>query len=141
MANCQQVDPCSDAQMDANTAERPWATNNPRWRPYAYGKLSDMLPASDTINSPYFVLLMVADDPSETDGNPSKDGITPCPPNQTVGCNPGTGVLALRAEAFGPRGAHAVLELLVARADPADSDYNDPSGGSAVKILSWREVR
>lgn len=120
MANCQQVADCSDTQMNANTAERPWATNNPRWRAYAYGNLADMLPASDTINSPYYVLLLVADDPSENDGNPMKDGITPCTPGVTTGCNAGTGVLALRAEAFGPRGAHKVIEVTVARTDTTE---------------------
>ena len=40
-ANCPQVVPpppfCSDAQMNANTADRPWGRNNPRWRLYAWG--------------------------------------------------------------------------------------------------------
>jgi PilX N-terminal len=120
MANCQQVADCSDAQMDAITAERPWAKNNPRWRAYAYGNLADMLPASDTINSPYYVLLMVADDPSENDDKPWIDGITPCSPGVTTGCNAGTGVLSLRAEAFGPRGAHKVIEVTVARTDTTE---------------------
>jgi len=130
MANCQKVDPCSGADMDAITSERPWGVNNPRWRAYAYGFLTDMLPASDTINSPYYVLLMVADDPSENDGNPSKDGITPCPPGTTTGCNPGTGVLALRAESFGPRGAHKVIEVTVARTDtaPLERGYTGQRG-------------
>ncbi|OLD22050.1 MAG: hypothetical protein AUJ01_01060 [Acidobacteria bacterium 13_1_40CM_3_65_5] len=112
MANCQKIDPCSDADMNANTAERPWSTDNPRWQAYAYGNLADMLPSTDTINSPYFVLLMVADDPSETDHNPSKDGAS--------ADNPGSGVLALRAEAFGPRGAHKVIEVTVARTDTTE---------------------
>ena len=122
MANCQRTTPaCTDADMNANTAERPWATNNPRWRAYAYGYMTDLLPAADTINSPYYVLLMVADDPSETDNNPSKDGVVPCttdPPDPL--CNPGTGVLALRAEAFGPNGAHKVIEVTVARTDTTE---------------------
>jgi type IV pilus assembly PilX-like protein len=123
MANCQRTAPlCTDADMNANTAERPWATNNPRWRAYAYGYLTDMLPASDTINSPFYVVLMVADDPSETDGNPARDGVTPCPapPADQTGCNPGTGVLALRAEAFGPNGAHKIIEVTVARTDTTE---------------------
>jgi Tfp pilus assembly protein PilX len=121
MANCQQVADCTDAQMNANTLERPWSTNNPRWRAYAYGNLADMLPASDTINSAYYVLLLVADDPSENDNNPYKDGVVPCTGNPPApGCNGGTGVLSLRAEAFGPRGAHKVLEVTVARTDTTE---------------------
>jgi len=49
VANCDHVAPCTAAEMDANTGMRPWASNNPRWQLYAYGKLTDMLPVSDTI--------------------------------------------------------------------------------------------
>jgi len=74
MANCQKVSDCSVADMNTSTSERPWATNNPRWKLYAYSNLRDMLPASDSINSDFYVTVMVADDPSESDGDPTKDG-------------------------------------------------------------------
>lgn len=112
MANCQKVTACSTAEMDAVTAERPWAANNPRWKLYAYANLKDLLPAADTINSPYYVMVMVADDPSENDGDPTKDG--------AVATNPGSGVIAMRAEAFGPRGAHKVIELTLSRTDTTE---------------------
>jgi hypothetical protein len=64
------------------------------------------LPAG-TVNSPIYVAVMVGDDPSETDGNPLMDG--------NDGANPGSGVLSLRAEAFGPHGTHRVIEATVAR--------------------------
>ena len=73
-----------------------------------------------TVNSPFYVIAMVADDPSETDDNPLADGIE--------GIHPGAGVLALRMEAFGPRRAHRVVEATVSR---------QPS----VRLLSWRELR
>lgn len=119
MANCNRPEACSDADMDAVRADRPWGPNNPRWQLYAYGRLTEMVPAT-TINSPFYIMVMVADDPSEDDGNPLLDG--------SGGTNPGAGVLALRAEAFGPRGAHRVIEVTVAR--PTD-----------MRLLSWREVR
>lgn len=112
MANCQKVTDCSSADMDAVTGERPWATNNPRWKLYAYANLKDLLPATNTINSPYYVMVMVADDPSENDGDPTKDG--------AVATNPGSGVIAMRAEAFGPRGAHKVIELTLSRTDTTE---------------------
>ena len=112
MANCQKITTCSVTDMNAVTTERPWAANNPRWQLYAYAKLQDMLPATDTINSPYYVMVMVADDPSETDGDPTKDGADVT--------NPGSGVIAMRAEAFGPRGAHKVIELTLARTDTTE---------------------
>jgi hypothetical protein len=126
MANCGKVATCSTADMQGNaTGERPWTINNPRWNLYAYGNLRDLLPMTDTINSPYYVVVMVADDPSETDANPLLDGIKACETGDTPGsgagqCNPGTGVIAMRAEAFGPRGAHKVIELTLARTDTTE---------------------
>jgi hypothetical protein len=119
MANCDQPSACSDSDMDQVRAYRPWGPNNPRWQLYVYGPLSQMVPTG-TINSPFYVIGMVADDPSENDANPLLDGIDTT--------NPGAGVLALRAEAFGPRGAHRVIEATVAR---------QPD----MRLLSWREVR
>ena len=129
MANCQKVTTCSDAEMNDSTLnkERPWTVNNPRWKLYAYANLKDMLPVTDTINSPYYVVVMVADDPSENDGNPLLDGgrqcgqgESPLPPPQGTGCNPGTNVIAMRAESFGPRGAHKVLEVTLARTNTTE---------------------
>ena len=130
LANCDHVAACTDAEMNAVSAMRPWTTNNPRWKLYSYGKLADMLPASDTINSSYYVVLMVGDDPSENDDDPLHDGVTPCPLDDPTGsiktmtnpvtCNLGSGVIALRAEAFGPRGAHKVIEITVARTDTSE---------------------
>ena len=111
MANCQKVTACSTTEMDTVTTERPWGGNNPRWQLYAYGKMSDLMPTA-SVDSAYYVVVMVADDPSENDGLPLVDGIS-----QT---NPGTGVLAMRAEAFGPRGAHKVIEMTVARTDTTE---------------------
>lgn len=119
MANCGHVGPCSGAEMDAVTAERPWGANNPRWQLYAYGWLRDTTPAG-TIDSAYYVIVLVGDDPAENDGNPLQDGAG-------TG-NPGTGVVAVRAEALGPRGARKVVELTVARQ-------------AGPRLLSWREMR
>jgi hypothetical protein len=127
IANCQKVTTCSDADMnDSTNRERPWTVNNPRWKLYAYANLKDMLPVTDTINSPYYVVVMVADDPSESDGNPLLDGVKPCedpldvPGSGAGNCNPGSGVIAMRAEAFGPHGAHKVIELTLARTETTE---------------------
>ena len=122
LANCEHVATCTAAEMDAFSGIRPWTQNNPRWQLYAYGKLADMLPASDTINSAYYVMVMVADDPSDNDNDPFHDGVVPCayPTIVPPACNPGTGVIAMRAEAFGPRGAHKVIEVTLARTDTSE---------------------
>jgi hypothetical protein len=97
------------------------------------------------VSSPFYAVVMVGDDPSETDNNPLVDGSALCAAGQTSGCNPGTGVLALRAEAFGPFGAHKIIEATVSRTVRAISGdaqgYNSGSGQPGVRILSWREMR
>jgi hypothetical protein len=141
LANCRKAAPCSDSEMDDINAERPWGINNPRWQPFAWGYLDDIAPPGTT-SSPFFVIVLAADDAAENDGNPLRDGLAPCPQGQVSACNPGTGVLALRAEAFGPFGAHKVLELTISRPDDgSDADEGIGSGEADVRILSWREVR
>ena len=123
MQNCRKVTACSASDLTANTAQRPWGANNPVWRLFAYGALSSLL-SPHAIESAYYVIVMIADDPSENDDDPLRDGQGPT--------NPGTGVLSLRAEAFGPRGARQVVEVTVAR----------PGGeGFGVRVLSWRLIR
>ena len=120
MANCQKTTPCGLADMQAITLERPWGLNNPQWQLFAYGKVNDLLPqgaSSGGINSPYYVVVLVGDDPSEDDNDPLHDGGPPVQPFLT---NPGYGVLAMRAEAYGPKGSHKVIELTVARTNPTE---------------------
>ena len=126
----------------AMSAVRPWGANNPQWRLFASGALKDLLPGAAS-DSPFYVVVLVADDPSENDGNPLADGVTACEPGAAEPCNPGTGRIVLRAEAFGPFGAHTLLELTVARpgAIERQADYNSGVDQAGVRILSWRELR
>jgi hypothetical protein len=121
IANCGRVTTCSDSQMDALTDDRPWGANNPRWQPYAYGPLREMLP-SGTIDSPSYVVVLVADDQSENDANPLIDG--------AGSNNPGRGVLTLRSQSFGPKNAHHGVEATVARRETSDT----------LRVLSWRDL-
>lgn len=116
--NCGKPAGCSDTDMDRVSAERPWGANNPRWRVYGCGALEDLAAAP----SPYYVVLLVGDDPLETDGNPLTDG--------AGSGNPGRNVLVLLGEAFGPGGVHGVVELTVRR-----------DTGSSVRVRSWRLLR
>jgi hypothetical protein len=110
VVRCGKITACSDADMDnANIA--PWASNNPRWQLYAYGPVNDMLP-TETINSQMYVVVWVADDPSENDGMPLQDGNTLD--------NPGRGVIALLAHAYGPDGTERVVEMTVARTNTTE---------------------
>lgn len=117
-ASCQKT-ACSDGDMDAITDDRPWGPNNPRWRLFAFGRVRDLLPAG-ALDAPHYVVVMVGDDPGETDNDPTRDAIAG---------NPGAGIVAVRAEAFGPGQAHKVVELTAMHGD------------GAPRVLSWREVR
>jgi hypothetical protein len=153
-ANCRKGDGCSDAAIDAITAERPWGANNPRWQLFEWGYLND-LTSSATVHSPFYVVVMVADDPSECDDNPLVDGgpVVSCPAG-TKG-NPGAGMLMMRAEAFGPFGSHRAIEVILtstknspenAELMPPEgaadtTDYGSGTGQAGVRLLTWHEVR
>ncbi len=96
---CCGSDSLSGALQAQTNAEDPWLANNPTWRLFAWGSVKNLLPTT-TIDSKEYVVVWVADDPTENDGNPQKDV---------------NGVLTLRAEAFGPSGAHKVVEVTVSR--------------------------
>ena len=84
------------AESDAGAA---WGANNPRWRLFAWGPINEMLP-NNTIDSPMYVSVWIADDPAEADGDPAADT---------------NGTLTLHAEAYGPAGTRKVIEVTVAR--------------------------
>jgi hypothetical protein len=123
MLDCGIPDGCGEEDLNAWTDERPWGFNNPRWRLYAYGPVSAMLP-TDTINSKDYVVVWIADDPSETDNDPTTDGAPGqnCDQTNDPQCsnNPGLGVLAMHAEAYGPGGTRRVIEVTLARTDTTE---------------------
>jgi hypothetical protein len=131
VANCEKPTPCSDDDMNRVTNERPWGLDNPRWKPFAWGPLNT-LTLTRSVNSPFYVMLMAGDDASECDNDPLVDGGPAVPPcGGAAAFNPGVGVLSLRAEAFGPFGAHKTIEATIARS----------VGNTGVRLLSWREAR
>jgi hypothetical protein len=107
---------CSDNDLVAITDERPWGNNNPRWQLYAYGPMTDMAP-TDTVNSRDYVIVWIADDPSETDDDPLLDGGTSLDPDQP---NPGRGVISMLAQAYGPSGVMRSIEVTLARTDTTE---------------------
>jgi Tfp pilus assembly protein PilX len=110
MINCGKTTSCSATDMDTSTLDRPWGKNNPRFRLYAWGPVDDLI-STGTLNSPFYVAIWVADDAAENDDDPSKDG----DPSPSGNPNTGAGVLTLRAESFGPMGAHHVIETTIAK--------------------------
>jgi len=110
---------CTDAEMDAVTAERPWGVNNARWQIYGSGWLRDVTPAADAPH--VYVVVWIGDDPLETDADPLTDD---------GGVNaPAHDVVLLRATAFAAYSTRRRIEV-VARRD-----------NGQVRVTSWREVR
>src|SRR4029453_1113280 len=72
LANCRKPTSCSDGEMNLATAERPRGATNPRGQLFAHGSLTDASPGVAT-DSPFYVVVMVGDDFSETDDNPLVD--------------------------------------------------------------------
>jgi hypothetical protein len=100
------------ADLQANTdALNLWAANNPKWKLFAWGPLSDMLP-NDQIDSPMYVAVWVADDPADGPVDPATGLIAAIDGNPLLDAD---GVLTLHAEAIGPSGTRKVVEVTVAR--------------------------
>lgn len=117
MVNCGRP-VCRDVDLDEVRDDRPWGQSNPRWQLYAYGRLAALAAGGA---AGVYVVVWVADDPSETDMDPFTDG--------GGEDNPGRGRLMVTAHAYGSNGTRRVVEATVALGDPGFS------------VLSWREIR
>ena len=82
-----------------------WGDDDPVWRPYAWGPLTDLIPGGTSITSLYYVVVWAADDPADDDNDPAADT---------------NGVLTMHAEAFGPNSTHKVIEVTVGRTSSAE---------------------
>ena len=127
LLNCGRAAGCTGAQMDASTRERPWGPNNARWRLYAYGPLGNIVQFARPADC--YLVVWVADDPREADGDPETDAVASAP---------GHDVLRLRAEAYGPAAGRRALEAEVVR-----WCLEGPPGGCRprTRVQSWQEVR
>lgn len=131
LANCLKAAGCSASDVTMQTAERPWGANNPRWVAYMHGFLADAA-APVPVRSPFYVVVLAADDPSENDDDPERDGIS-----GATAPNPGRGILLLRAESFGPGGAHRTIEATVGRVRRTEAGVEQL--GPDLHVLAWRE--
>lgn len=126
-ANCGHAAACTNAEMDAMSIERPWGANNPRWQLFGHSRLGNLVP-SGAAAPPCDVIVWVADDPAELDGDPLRDS----PVSDEGAHQPGAGIVVVRAESFGIGSAHRVLTRSVGR---------PLAGGGAPLLGAWREIR
>lgn len=109
-----------EVQLRAD-AGRSWGSDTPQWTIFAWGPVSEWLPAGD-LTLPLYVVVWVSDDPGDGDGVPAADN---------------NGMVRLHAQALGPAGARRVVEAVVRR--PAVGE--PPAPAPAVRVAGWREVR
>lgn len=106
----------SSSVQDRALGGRSWGDDTPRWQIFAWGPVADWLP-SGRIDSALYVVVWVADDPEDGDGNPGLDS---------------NGVVLLHGQALGPVGGRHVIDTLIRRGSPHPAP---------VRIMSWREGR
>jgi hypothetical protein len=131
LVRCGRRSGCTEDEMNAASTDRPWGRNNPRWQLYLYGPLTS-LPSVHTIRSSAYIMVWVADDPSETDDDWLTDGGPPV--GDPDGDNPGRGVLSLRAHAYGPSGVRRIVRATVERLE-----FGDDELPGSLRVVSWRE--
>lgn len=129
LLNCGRTAPCSPAQLAATTRERPWGANNPVWQPFLYGRVADLAPFARP--TPSYLIVWVADDRRETDGDPAADEAEPD--------RPGRGIVRVRADVFGPLAARRAIEAELRRVCRVEDGVERCQPG--IRVQSWREVR
>ena len=127
LLNCGKHTTCTPGQMDANSRERPWAANNPRWRLYDYGPFQNLVPVARPVAC--YLAVWVADDGREEDDDPGADG---------GAGEPGRGIVRVRAEVFGPLGGRRAIEAELARVCRPDGKEDCLPG---IRVQSWQELR
>ena len=98
---------------DATYGSHSFGADSPQWRLYAHSSLGDLLPAG-SIAQPAYLVVWIADDGWDGDGNPARDT---------------NGRLLIRAEAYGGGGARRAFEASVGR-----------SAGGWLQVLTRRAV-
>lgn len=126
--NCGKPTLCTPEQMNANSPDRPWGANNARWQLFAFGPLEQL---GELLRpAPCYLVVWIADDGRERDGNPLQDA-------EDVG-QPGHGIVRVHAEAFGVSGSRRAIEAELARVCPGGDPYACLPG---IRVQSWQELR
>lgn len=108
----------TQAETDARYGSLP---DRPVWRVFGRGSFARLL--RRRVVPPAYLVVWVADDADERDGNPGLDT---------------NGIVLVRAEAFGPAAARRSVEATLALQESA---VGDPVPRREVRMLAWRESR
>jgi len=102
------------ATSTATYSPAAFGADSPVWRLFGHAELGALVPPGVTA-PPAYVLIHVADDGGDGDGDPARDT---------------NGQVIVYAEAYGVSGAHRAVELAVARVTPG-----------TIRLLSWKDPR
>ena len=103
----------------------PASPDRPQWRLFAHASL-DRITAGNGGPAPPYVVVWIADDPDDLDGDPARDS---------------NDVLLVRSQAFGIRGASRSIEVTLHRQSTLDGAGTGGAMRSDVTVIAWREVR
>jgi len=109
-------------QTESN-ARYPNAPDLPAWRLFAHASMNRI--TADIANGSPYVIVWVADDPDDLDGDPATDT---------------NDVVMVHAEAFGIRGGHRAIEATIQREDAMAAGLPGVMR-SDVRLIAWQEVR
>jgi len=126
--NCGKTSNCTAPQMNANSRERPWGANNPRWRLYAFGPMERLTQFAQPAGC--YLAVWVADDSSEEDGDPLADAVEEA--------DSGHGIVRVHAAAFGVAGSRRAIEAELVRACRGGGVGACLPG---IRVQSWQELR
>jgi hypothetical protein len=102
----------------------PATSDRPLWRLFGHASLNRMIAEARPALS--YVVVWVADDPDDRDGDPGRDS---------------NDILIVRACAFGVRGARRTVEATVFRESALDGAASGGVTRSDISLIAWREVR
>jgi hypothetical protein len=114
----------ADRQADSdrfypNTADRP------AWRLFGRASLHRLI-GDDAGAAPPYILIWIADDPGDLDGDPARDT---------------NDVLLVHGEVFGVRAVHRQVDATIHRRSTLDAAGAGGAMRSDVEVIAWREVR
>ena len=103
----------ADRQRESDDSAGPamYRADNPQWRLFAHAPIQDLL-SSPATAPPLYLVVWVADDGNDGDGDPGRDA---------------NGRVMVHAEAFGAGGARRAVEAVIAR-----------SGNGVLRVLGWQ---
>jgi hypothetical protein len=101
----------------------PSGPDHPVWHLYGHAPLNRMIPDAASVSA--YVVVWLADDPDDLDGNPAIDA---------------NDVILVRAEAFGVRGGRRAVEATIQREQAMAAGFPGVTR-SDVGVIAWREVR